>query len=42
MPGKWHNKMEELFPQEMGEVKFSSFDKTLSFMEEVNDKIESL
>ena len=22
MPGKWHNKMEELFPQEMGEVKF--------------------
>jgi hypothetical protein len=22
MPGKWHNKMEELFPQEMSEVKF--------------------
>ena len=22
MPGIWHNKMEELFPQEMSEVKF--------------------
>ena len=22
MPGKWHNKMENLFPEEMREVKF--------------------
>ena len=22
MPGDWHNKMEDLFPQEMSEVKF--------------------